>query len=330
MYYKDEQGNLLELPSAARGQQQIMLLLTLLLTNPETILLLDEPDAHLEILRQKQVYKLITELAAEKGSQIIAASHSEVILNEAAERDTVIAFLGKPHQINDKGSQLLKSLTSIGFEQYYQAEQKRWVLYLEGSTDLAILKKFASVLNHPVNKYLETAYVHYVSTNIPTKAREHFFGLKEAVQDLQGIAIFDRVDVPLQKGELTELCWKKREIENYFFKPAIIEKYIVGKPTDNLFEASARDKRKIIINQAINSIIPPIAMNNPDDEYWSERKASEEMERIFKEYSRLMNIPNIINKGNYWELLNFIDPNEIEKEVIQKLDAILKIAKKEN
>lgn len=326
MYYRDENGNTLELPVAGRGQQQIMLLLTLLLSNPNTVLLLDEPDAHLEILRQKQVYKLITEIAAEKGSQIIAASHSEIILNEAAERDIVIAFLGKPHQINDKGSQLMKSLTSIGFEQYYQAEQKKWVLYLEGSTDLAILKKFASVLNHPVQKYLETAYVYYVATNIPNKAREHFFGLKEAVPDLKGIAIFDKIDASLQKGDLIELCWEKREIENYFFKPEIIEKYIVGKPTDNLFEASERDKRNRLIKKAIQSIIPPIAMDNPEDEYWYERKASEEMERIFKEYSKLMNIPNIINKGSFWELLNFIEKNEIDKEVIQKLDAILKVS----
>ena len=67
-------------------------------------------------------------------------SHSEVILNEAADRDVVIAFLGTPHRIDGRGSQLLKSLRTIGFEQYYQAQQQGWVLYLEGSTDLAILR----------------------------------------------------------------------------------------------------------------------------------------------------------------------------------------------
>jgi ABC-type cobalamin/Fe3+-siderophores transport system ATPase subunit len=42
------------------------------------LLLLDEPDTHLEILRQRDIYNLITEVAASTGSQIIAASHSEV------------------------------------------------------------------------------------------------------------------------------------------------------------------------------------------------------------------------------------------------------------
>jgi len=66
--------------------------------------------------------------------RIVAASHSEVILNEAADRDVVVAFVGRPHRIDDRGSQVSKSLKSIGFEHYYQAEITGWVLYLEGST----------------------------------------------------------------------------------------------------------------------------------------------------------------------------------------------------
>ena len=103
--------------------------------NPGSVLLLDEPDAHLEILRQRQIYRLLTDVARASASQIIAASHSEVLLNEAADRDLVVAFVGPPHRIDDRGSQVLKALREIGFEQYYQAEQTGWVLYLEGSTD---------------------------------------------------------------------------------------------------------------------------------------------------------------------------------------------------
>ena len=44
----------------------------------------------------------------EHDSQIVAASHSEVILNEAADRDVVIAFLGSPHRIDDRGQPTFK------------------------------------------------------------------------------------------------------------------------------------------------------------------------------------------------------------------------------
>ena len=124
MNYRDEFGISLDLSSSGRGLQQTLLLLAYIAAHPGSVLLLDEPDAHLEILRQRQIYQVLTELAKEHSSQIIAASHSEVILNEAADRDVVIAFLGIPHRIDDRGSQLLKSLQTIGFEQYYQAEQQ--------------------------------------------------------------------------------------------------------------------------------------------------------------------------------------------------------------
>ena len=72
--YLERNGVELDLSSAGRGCQQVMLLLSFLLANPGSVLLLDEPDAHLEILRQHDVYNLITEVAAANGSQIGTAN----------------------------------------------------------------------------------------------------------------------------------------------------------------------------------------------------------------------------------------------------------------
>ena len=217
-----ENDTMFDLSSSGRGLQQTLLLLAYMYANPGSILLLDEPDAHLEILRQQQIYQILTDVAMENGNQIIAASHSEVLLNEAADRDVVIAFVGKPHRINDRGSQLLKSLREIGFEHYYQAEQTGWVLYIEGSTDLAFLREFAKLINYQeAIDILERPYVHYVG-NKPTEAAKHFYGLKEAVPGLKGIAIFDRLDQTLPSGfrnDLVGLIWNRREVENYICFP---------------------------------------------------------------------------------------------------------------
>jgi hypothetical protein len=110
MEYQEPNGVRLDLSCSGRGLQQILLLLAHLYSNPNTILLLDEPDAHLEVLRQREIYQLLTEISEQRGSQIIAASHSEVVLNEAADKDIVIAFVGKPHRIDDRGSQVLKEI----------------------------------------------------------------------------------------------------------------------------------------------------------------------------------------------------------------------------
>ena len=196
MQYKEKGRHLaLDLSSAGRGLQQTLLLLAHLYANPKTVLLLDEPDAHLEILRQRQTYQLLTDVAEQQGSQIIAASHSEVVLNEAAGTGKVIAFVGQPHTLTDRSSQVMKSLTEIGWDLYYQAEEKGWILFIEGPTDLAILRTFARQLGHPATERLdlERPFVHYVTTNLPSRARDIFFGLKEAKPNLCGLAIFDHL-----------------------------------------------------------------------------------------------------------------------------------------
>ncbi|MDR2705461.1 MAG: AAA family ATPase [Planctomycetaceae bacterium] len=106
IYYNEHDENniktRLELSSAGRGMLQTLLILTFLHLHPGAVILLDEPDAHLEILRQKQIYEKIKTVTKENGGQVIVATHSEVVLNESAERDTVIAFLGQPHKLNDR------------------------------------------------------------------------------------------------------------------------------------------------------------------------------------------------------------------------------------
>ncbi len=173
MSYKTRSGARLDLSSAGRGLHQTLLLLAYLEEHPNSVLLLDEPNAHLEILRQRQIYQTLSEAAAEKSCQLIMASHSEVVLNEAAGRDVVVAFVGKPHRIDDRGAQVLKSLREIGFEEYYQAELTGWVLYLEGSTDLAILRAFAKALDHEAQSSLEKPFVHYIE-NKPHRAETTF------------------------------------------------------------------------------------------------------------------------------------------------------------
>lgn len=326
--YVDASKNELDLSSSGRGLQQVMLLLAYMLTNPHSILLLDEPDAHLEILRQRVIYNTITDWSLHNGSQIIAASHSEIILQEAANKDTVIAFVGKPHQINDKGSQVMKSLTTIGFENYYLAELRKWILYLEGSTDLSILKSFARQIKHPAEDFLNNAFVHYVATNLPNEAREHFHGLKEAVPSLKGIALFDRIDKQIDEKEkdLREVMWQRREIENYLFIPEVLEKYATGTFSNDLFGVAESEKRKRAMNSAINSIIPQIAIGNKDDEFWINTKASEQLERIFKEYFKETGAYNVMGKNRFFELADLMKDADIDEEVITKLDLIHTVA----
>lgn len=62
MTYRDMNNTRLDLSASGRGFQQTLLLLAHMTANPNSVLLLDEPDAHLEILRQRETYRLLSEL----------------------------------------------------------------------------------------------------------------------------------------------------------------------------------------------------------------------------------------------------------------------------
>lgn len=327
MEYEEKSGTRLDLSSSGRGLQQTLLILAHLYANPRTVLLLDEPDAHLEVLRQRQTYQLINDLAEEKGSQIIAASHSEVVLNEAANRGTVVAFVGKPHLLNDRGSQVMKALTDLGWDQYYEAEQTGWALYVEDSTDLAILKAFARILEHPAQAALEMPFVHYVSTNLPQKSRDHFNGLREAKNDLVGIAIFDRLDRELQPNDnLNEVMWAKREIENYFCTQEVLYAWAVHDVADDLFGIAERGKRKLAMEKAIAEVTHLLEIDEKSP-WSSDVKATDEvLDRIFRVFFKEVALPLTFRKRDYHLLTGFLQKQQIAPEVIEKLDAIVAIA----
>jgi ABC-type transport system involved in cytochrome c biogenesis ATPase subunit len=330
MAYRDSEDCLLDLSCAGRGLQQTLLLLARLYANPKTILLLDEPDAHLEVLRQRQIYQLLTDVAARQGSQIIAASHSEVVLNEAANRDIVIAFVGPPHRIDDRGQQVLKALTDIGFDQYYQAELKGWALYLEGSTDLAILKTFAQTLEHPAASVLERPFVHYLTTNLPNRAREHFYGIREAKPDLVGFALFDRIDKPLDTGKpLTETMWQKREIENYLCQESVLLAYARHDQPDDLFGRAEADRRVQTMRDCIQEVTVALQTLGRPDPWSADVKASDDfLNPLFDRFFKKLGLPNLLRKTDYHALARLVSKEKIDPEVIAKLDGILAVAQR--
>ncbi len=330
----EEGGIYLDLSSSGRGLQQTLLMLVYVVANPNATILLDEPDAHLEILRQRQIYKVITELATKQGTQVIAASHSEVLLNEAAGKDLVVAFIGTPHRIDGRSSssQVHKSLSEIGFDKYHQAEMTGWVLYLEGSTDLAILQSFAERLDHAAAiDALKRPFVHYVG-NQPKKAEEHFFGLREAFPKLRGVAIFDRLEQNTSENKiLRHLTWNKREIENYLCTRQTLEAFAhvsgQNEASGPLFEKPEVERRISAMRVAIEEVTKAMQTLDKGAPWDSATKVSDDfLVPLFKTYYSKLNLPNLMEKKDFYELAMFVPQEEIEIEIREKLDAISQVA----
>lgn len=336
-----ERGHEFDLSSAGRGLQQTLLLLAYMHAHKGAVLLLDEPDAHLEVLRQRQMYGLLSDEAGISGSQIIAASHSEVWLSEAVDRDLVVAFTGKPHRIDNRGSQVLKSLKAIGFEHYQQAEQTGWVLYLEGPTDLSMLQSLAETLGHmEAGKALERPYVHYVG-NAPSQVRDHFHGLQDAFSNLKAVVLFDRLERQPELAPVKTLMWERREIENYVCTRSVLCRYArsTGREANavefsletigqtGLFSSLEADRREGLMNQCIDELETALSQLGKGSPWSADMKVSDEfLTPLFSNYFAQLELPNLMAKKSFYELARFLEPYEADPEVVQKLDAIAAVA----
>ncbi len=325
-----EGGTALDLSSAGRGLQQTMLLLAYLYANPGSLLLLDEPDAHLEILRQRQTYHLLSEVARDTGCQVIAASHSEVLLNEAAGRDTVVAFVGAPHRIDQRGSQALQALTEIGFEQYLQARETGWVLYLRSATDLAVLQAFARRLGHEAaSEALARPFVRYVANN-PSEVTRHYQGLREAVPTLRGIAVFDRVpDGPPDLAPVECLVWERREIGNYVCTKRTLEAYATESSDvdrlGSLFAPPEVERRSAAMRGAIAEVEAELAAKGTASPWDAELRAGEQvLAPILAVFFRKLDV--LVANGSVHELAEHVPEDEIAPDVTRKMDAIARVA----
>lgn len=326
LFYK-ERGVELDITSAGRGFQQVLLLLSHMISNPGSIILLDEPDAHLEVIRQREVYSVITGVARDYGNQLLIASHSEIVMQDAADRDLLISFVGQPRRVDDRGSQVAKSLKHIRADDYYQADRRGFVLYLEGSTDLSIIMQIADLVNHPVSELLKDPFVYYVG-NVATKVSEHFFGLRSAIPGLKAFALFDKLDRSLPDGfAVPSHVWRRREIENYIATKEILMRFAAQGNLSDLVERAQSLAQQEAMRQAISDIegaLKTLRKNPWDDNI---KMSDEVLSPLFASYYEKLNISNRINKTNYHVLVGAMRPNDVHEEFIEALDKIYKYLK---
>lgn len=345
----------LDISLAGRGFQQMLLLLAYLYSHRGSVLLVDEPDAHLEILRQKQVYVLLRELATENDSQIILVTHSEVLLDEALDHNLTLLLDGRAEDLTAK-QHIRSALQHYGTDAYVRARQCGHVLYLEGRTDLEILRALARRLGHAAGPGLDEGInTYYVRDNFPTatadsdmarversfgmSAREHFFALRPLIASLRGLAILDgdRGQKDDQnEGGLGIIHWRRYEGENYFVTPQVLKRHAMrayeASTLFSQFETEIQDVLDALVLEQVFS------GNASDFSTWktldgeaerivwearTERvKLSTFAEEFFRRLARRAGGPMLLRKGELHRLLELVEPEQIDREVIDKLDLV--------
>ncbi|MDQ3622437.1 MAG: AAA family ATPase, partial [Verrucomicrobiota bacterium] len=218
------------------------------------------------------------------------------------------------------------------WEHYYLAEQRGWVLYVENATDLAILQAFAELLDHPAGDVLRAPFFHYVSTNLPQRAREHFFGLREAKPDLVGFLLFDRIEKALARasGPLTEVMWSRREIENYFCTEEILLAYARGdQQADDLFAVAETQQREQAMRESIAEVSNALQTLGKGIAWSDDVKASDDfLDPVFRRFFEKLRLPLVLRKSDYYQLVRLMPRDQVPAEVIEKLGMVMEVARK--
>lgn len=319
--YNESKNKKMSLSSLGSGAKQGILLFAYLGAFKNTVNLLDEPDAHLEVIKQAEVYRRLCDFAKRNNSQIIIASHSESVLN-AATKDLIISTMFGEFQ--PEPVQTIKPfLIDYGFEQFILARQKPQILYYEGHSDLNFIRAFCQKLER--SDYIEQLdnkiYPYAIGGNDANQAKKHFSAFKKYIPELKGFALFDNLggrgfqDVP---NDLEMHQWQRQEIENYLPIIDTLKQYAQAIAKD-LFSANYPKT----LDDVLKANTPPAALNDLTHNFWCENKMSEFLTNIFTQFlEETKQPPNTMEKSKFYLLVDYVNIKQIDNEFVDILDKI--------
>lgn len=328
-YRHGDQGPQYDIASAGSGFLQVLMLMTFLNSRPGTVLLLDEPDAHLHVILQDGIYHELRNAALASRSQLIIATHSEVVINAVDPRELCVLVGDKPRKLATETDRavLIRSLSVLSNMDIMLALEHGKILYVEGYTDRDILRAWARILDHPLKDFLEQPFWKPTVSETRShakgiKAQEHFESLVLMQDMMRGVQISDRdgkAGTPGRQtaldGKLLKLCWTRYEIENYLVHPAVLARFI-GETVGSHVPLADLDAMKAEMREHLPNSVVNEPMNDADVLLNTKMRGA--VLPAILEKAGLVNYPYT----SYAEIAAVMRPEEIHPEIRETLDAI--------
>ncbi len=327
--YREPKGPRLDIASPGSGFPQVLMLLTMLNTRPGAVLLLDEPDAHLHMILQDAIYGELRSAAARSGSQLIVATHSEVIIDSVDVRELCV-LLDQPRMLadDDERRTLIESLRVLSNDEIMRALQAPGVLYLEGHTDLEILRAFARALGHPAEALL-TTNLFWKPTVADTqpgqpgiKARDHYAALR-LVRDIPGLELIDGdshegvKSTAIVGAGLQCWRWKRYEIESYLIHPEVLARFVSATVGEAGSAQHVADLRTYLGDELPRGVLERPLGNH---DYLNSTKARTQILPPALSAAGLPGLPYT----RYHEIAALMRPEEVHPDVRETLDVIVR------
>lgn len=199
------------------------------------VLLLDEPDAHLHSSLQEQLVEGLREISERTNKQVLIATHSTEILRNADPSDILHIQSG-----GNGGRYLVEEIQKVGLlaglgsdyaPRLDRVKRTKRLLFVEGKSDLAILKVLAAKLGVD----WPDEWTEWRTTRTQKERKQIYLALREEVPELVVLSLRDRDDEkaedvgadlvdPHTSGEdgFHPRRWRRRYIESYLVWPPAI------------------------------------------------------------------------------------------------------------
>jgi predicted ATPase len=275
----------LDVVVSGTGFQQVLQIFTGVLSQGSTIVLMDEPDAHLHARLQVEMMRIFEDLVEKEGLQFVLASHSPHLISAAPAGSLQAMIDGKAHPFATEPEQmdLLDTLGAFDRMEIVPLLRTKSVVFVENRDDRNFLELFARKLWGEAKarkiwdgvSFLYT-YQEPVSADVKRLARQVKDLLNApGLSDLHGgqpakfLVIGDRDYRSLNgaskarkelekkakaegfKLDLRCSIWSRNEIENYLLDASAIEKAAVKKAKD----PSQTEAIKTAVQEAIQKSI---------------------------------------------------------------------------
>ena len=317
-YREASAGRTYALECAGTGMLQVLTIHAALLHAEGTVVLLDEPDAHLHPWLVDKMLRHLLEFARASGSQLIATTHSVNLIRAADRHRLSVLVNGRQTLLADEkdAEMAQRAVELLEPEDLVLAPAAPGVLYVEDYTDIALLRAWAERLGHPAFGFLDRPFWKRCALGRRFGPPEHHRLLRRLLASkLPGIVLRDGDGKPRKPGNagrrngLRRLFWTRYEIESYLIHPEALTRFVLAEEPGRPAATVAAHIRDGLLPRVYRD---PLGSHDLLD--------STKGKTIVTDLLSVMADPP--SSREYWRIAAQMEPAEIHPEVVEKLEAI--------
>jgi energy-coupling factor transporter ATP-binding protein EcfA2 len=213
-------GKTYDIIAGGSGFHQALTLLAFLYGYKPTVILMDEPDAHMHVNLQREVLDYFQAKCRERGVQFILATHAEELVRGVDASRIISVLSQKPSRLTSRTG-ILTAMADVSNAELAQLAASPMVLYVEGESDERILRGWARVCG--AEEALNKVCFHHMGGGSKLQMKEatdrHFEGIRQILPKAKRLVLFDfdTADNAYHPESTNQALfeWKRRNIENY-------------------------------------------------------------------------------------------------------------------